>query len=119
MRALLGLIVRIAIGAVVISLMLFIFSPVGDLVCGSTECTDIEGGFETRPWVLFGFVGIISVLASLFCLVALAVLGEWTISQGKTARYELGTWYGKRLLARRELAALENNGEPGNDYDIP
>ena len=57
----------ILLGLAVVSLVLFVFSPLGDWICGPDECmepdTEWIGG---RPWALFGLVGIVLIVLIIF-----------------------------------------------------
>ena len=93
------------LGTGVTALVLLAFGPLGRWAC--QECEDVGTGL----WALEGFIGIAVLVAVIFTLGAMFAVGVFTVEEAQSAKYKLGTWYGKRLLARREAEALEDNGE--------
>lgn len=103
----------ILLGLVVVAAVLFVFSPIGEFLCGPSMCFDEGQELPTnRPWALFGFLGFFGVFIGLVVLALLFGLGEWTKGAAEDVKHEIGTWYGRRLLAKREAEALEDNGGP-------
>jgi hypothetical protein len=49
---------------------------------------------------------------SLAALALLFGLGELAKQEAEDVKYRVNTWYGRRLLAKREAEAIEDNGGP-------
>ena len=114
----LGFIGRIVLGAAVIVGIVLIFNPIGWLVCGPSKCMEGEL-YGQGHWIIFGVVGAIASVVAVFVVALTWALGMWTEDRAKDVKYEIDTWYTKKQLARIPPDALEDNGKPGNDYDIP
>lgn len=102
-----GTIGRIVLGLIVIASVLLVFSPLGRFICNVNPafCEGLGSG-----WAAMGFIGIASTFATLIVLGVLFFVGDVTVEATSDIKWQIDRWYVKRQIARREAAAIEDNG---------
>ncbi len=115
MRKVFKFVGSVILGVVVIAAVLLLFSPIGHFACGPSRCMDGDS-YGQGNWVLSGIIGIIATVLIFAALFVAWQIGDWTKKGAHEIKHEIDLHVAHRRLARQELAALEDNGEPEDDF---